>query len=231
MEQAAIRRWKGGRPVRAGKGKRIGFAPFLASTLVMLSASCGIPSYPFLAPPLAPTATPANYTFTFTNNPDTSPVFDGFILMYRIYERFEDIATDLDTLGTLDPEIDGAGTKKKLEALEFFEMDPPELLIDPAWLDESFIMEISFAVPTETSATAPVIPFEVTLSRFNGEKFDDSIDALEGDVEPASTGSADTKYWLALYACARGLDFDTINIYYSQFVKLGVMQLSVDTTD
>jgi len=225
--QAANRRWEDGRSVRAGKGKgkRIGLAPFLASALVLLAASCGIPSYPFLAPPLAPTATPANYTFTFTNNPDTSPIFDGFILMYRLYADAADIAADISALGTLDPEQNGLATLRKLESLGYSRIQSDLSVDDLA----EFMVTVSFN-EEPTTASAPGYLYQ-TLYRENGKGFDD-ISSTDDDLKNSET--PDTVYSVALYVCSRGLDIElgaSFVTYYSQFVQLGSFQMRTPVSE
>lgn len=201
-----------------GRGGRFARMLALALALAVTPASCGIPSYPFLAPPVSAYAYEASRTFSFGNNPDTSPIFDGFVVLYRIYERKADLDADLAALGTLDPELDGVASKLKLEQIGFKALQP-ELAIDPAYYDASFVVDILFSDTGAVTASATSILSPTALVRSNAEDFS-AISPGDEDVKEApASETPDDQYSVAILVCARGFDLVSINPYYSQFVK------------
>jgi len=197
---------------------------FLALPLWLLAA-CGIPSYPFLASPVSAYANEAAYRFSFANNPDTSPIFDGFLVMYRIYERKADLDADLTSLGTLDSDLDGASTKLRLEQIGFKAMQP-ELAIDPSHYSDSFEVVIDFNSPETVTASATSILAATTMLRNNALDFA-SISPMDEDVKKATTETPDDFYSVAILVCARGFDLVSINPYYSQFVKFSPTSITI----
>jgi hypothetical protein len=219
------------RRVRGGGGRARAPSLFAQLWLGLLLSSCGIPDYPFLGPPLSGYSNDPNDTFTFSNNPDTSPIFDGYVLMYRIYERQADIAADIASIGALDPQLDGASTKLKLASLGFYEISPG-IDVDPSFYDVEFQVEINFGNPESVTVSSPTYVPSVEVFR-NGYKGFDEINPSDVDVKAAASPEVPDEYYsIAIFACARGLDLtSTINTYYSQFTYLSNIVTTIPTTE